>query len=133
MAQERTFIIIKPDAYKHKHKILEFIQNHFDVQLVRDLVLPKETLKKHYAHLKDKPFFDELISDMNKPGVILIAEGENAVARWRELIGPTDPAKAPKGTLRHTYGTSISHNAVHGSDSVENALKEIELWFPTNT
>ena len=92
--------------------------------------LDEEILKEHYAHLIDKPFYPELESYMLSGEVVLmVLEGLNAVEKFRNLMGPTDSKKAPKGTIRGEFGTDITYNAVHGSDSGLNAVTEIIRFF----
>ena len=96
----------------------------------------REQLEKHYAHIADKPFFNDIVDYMtSSPILVGTLTGENAVAKWRNIIGTTDPRKAETGTIRAQYGLVIDtmmYNAVHGSDSVENANKEIDLWLESD-
>jgi nucleoside-diphosphate kinase len=92
--------------------------------------LTKEQAKKFYIVHKDRPFYDELTDFMSSgPCVPMVLEGENAIARVREIIGATDPAKAAEGTIRKKYGTDVGRNAVHASDSPESAAYEIPFFF----
>jgi len=131
---EKTFAIIKPDATStnNSEHIIEMIkQNGFTILKMENLTLNKEKAEQFYAVHKDKPFFGELIEFMTSGPVIVMAlEKEDALAAWRKLMGATDPKKAEEGTIRIAYGTDIMRNAVHGSDSPENAKIELELFFP---
>jgi nucleoside-diphosphate kinase len=130
---EYTFAIIKPDAVlsKNSGKIIDMIEQHgFDIIRMHKVNLTEEAATEFYEVHKGKPFFGEMISFIcSGPAIILALGKENAVADWRKLIGATDPEKADKGTVRQLFGTSIDKNAVHGSDSVENAEKELSMFF----
>lgn len=131
---EETFAIIKPDGIVNVTEILDMVYKSglkiikFDVKR-----LDKDILKEHYSHLIDKPFYTELESYMLSGSVaIMIIGGENAVEKLRKLMGPTDSTKAEKGTIRGEFGTDITKNAIHGSDSKENADIEINRFFKNN-
>lgn len=129
--KENTLAIIKPDGVKNAAKIIEMI---YDADLIirkyQIKMLDTEILKEHYAHLVEKPFYPEIEEYMlSGEVIIMILEGVNAVERFRTLMGPTDSSKAEKGTIRGEFGTDISYNAVHGSDSKENAEIEINRFF----
>jgi nucleoside-diphosphate kinase len=130
---EYTFAMIKPDAVaaKNSGKIIDFIEQHgFEVIRMHKVNLTEEAAVEFYEIHKDKPFFGEMVSFIcSGPSIILALGKENAVADWRKLIGATDPLKADKGTIRQLFGTGIEKNAVHGSDSVENAEKELSMFF----
>jgi nucleoside-diphosphate kinase len=130
---ERTLAIIKPDATKKRiiGKIIERIEEEgFAIVHMRLAHLTADEAKGFYAVHKDKPWFGELCGFMSSGPVVLMAlEADNAIKRWREVMGATDPAKAAPGTLRHTYGFSIERNAVHGSDARETAEFEIGYFF----
>jgi nucleoside-diphosphate kinase len=130
---EYTFAMIKPDAVEAKNsgKIIDIIEkNGFDIIRMHKVNLTEEAAAEFYEIHKDKPFFKDMISFIcSGPAVILALGKEDAVADWRKLIGATDPLKADKGTVRQLFGTSIDKNAVHGSDSVENAEKELSMFF----
>ena len=128
---ENTLAIIKPDGVKNATKIIEMIyKSGLKIKNYEVKMLDKEILSEHYAHLLDKPFYPELESYMLSGEVILmILEGMNAVENFRTLMGPTDSKKAFKGTIRGEFGTDITQNAIHGSDSKENAEIEIERFF----
>lgn len=130
---ERTLSIIKPDAVKKNvvGKIIDrFESNGLKIAAMRKLVLSEKNAQDFYAIHKERPFFRDLVSFMTSgPVVVMVLEGENAVKKNRELMGETDPKKAAKGTIRADFADSIDANAVHGSDSLENAKNEIAFFF----
>jgi nucleoside-diphosphate kinase len=130
---ERTLAIIKPDATKKRiiGKIIERIEEEgFTIARMRLAHLTKDEAKGFYVVHKDKGFYDSLCEFMSSgPVVLMVLEAENAIKRWRDAMGATDPAKAAPGTLRHTYGFSIERNATHGSDARETAEFEINYFF----
>src|ERR671913_1174091 len=130
---ERTFAIIKPDAVERRltGKILARIEEAgFTVRALRLQHLTKKEAEGFYAVHRERPFFPELTKFMSSaPCVVLVLEKEGAVKAWRDLMGATDPAKADEGTLRKRFGGSVGENAVHGSDSDENAAIEISYFF----
>lgn len=128
---EQTLAIIKPDGVKNAIHIIDMLyKNDLKIKAYQVKRLDKEILRVHYAHLVDKPFYPEIESYMTSGEVVLlILEGENAVERLRTLMGPTNSTLAEKGTIRGDFGTDITRNAIHGSDSVENAKLEIERFF----
>lgn len=134
MQTEQTLAIIKPDGIKNIEKIIDLIyKNDLKIKEYKLEKLNKETLKEHYAHLLDKPFYKQLEEYMTSGYVaIMILEGENAVEKLRKLMGPTDSRKADKNTIRGLYGTDITYNAIHGSDSIESANIEIKRFFKKN-
>ena len=130
---ERTLALIKPEIVR-SHKIGEVIrrieEGGFTIVSMKMVRLTTAQAEEFYAVHKGKPFFESLISYITSgPIVALVLEKEGAIKAWRELMGPTDPTKAPKGTIRAELGTSIQENAVHGSDSPENAQREISIMF----
>lgn len=129
----RTLVIIKPDAVKKKviGKIIErFEEENFRIVNMKMLHLRKEDAMRFYRVHENKPFYSSLCEFMSSgPVVIMILEGEMAVQRVREIMGATDPLKAEKGTIRNLFGTDVEKNAIHGSDSEENAEKEIDFFF----
>ena len=133
MATERTLSIIKPDAVAKN--IIGEIYSRFEKGGLKIIAAKMKHLSKadaegFYAVHKDRPFFAELVAFMTSgPVMIQALEGENAVAKNRELMGATNPAEADKGTIRADFAQSIDENAVHGSDSVENAKIEIDYFF----
>ncbi|TYO98812.1 nucleoside diphosphate kinase [Geothermobacter ehrlichii] len=130
---ERTFAIIKPDAFAagHAGKILERIYAEgFKVVGLKKLFLSKAEAEGFYYVHKDRPFFGELTDFMSSgPCIVMVLEAENAIKKWRDLMGATNPAEAAEGTLRREFGTSIGENATHGSDAPETAAFEISYFF----
>ncbi|MFZ5551481.1 MAG: nucleoside-diphosphate kinase [Bacteroidota bacterium] len=133
MATNRTFTMIKPDGVENNNtgKIMDHIINGgFKIIAMKYTRLSKEQASKFYAIHKERPFFGELVDYMTSgPIVAAILEKENAVADFRKLIGATDPAQAEPGTIRKLYAESKAKNAVHGSDSDENAEIEGNFFF----
>jgi len=133
MAIERTFSIIKPDATRRNltGKILTCFEDAgLRVIASKRLRLSREQAEGFYAVHKDRPFFNDLCTFMTSgPVVVQVLEGENAIAKNREVMGATDPAKAEKGTIRALYAESIEANSVHGSDAPETAAQEIAYFF----
>ncbi len=133
MATERTFSIIKPDATRRNltgaiTKMLE--EAGLRVIASKRLRMSREQAEGFYAVHKDRPFFSDLVAFMTSgPVVVQVLEGENAVARNREVMGATNPAQAEEGTIRKVHAESIEANSVHGSDSLENAKTEIDFFF----
>lgn len=134
MAIERTLSIIKPDAVA-KNLIGRIYQRFEEAGLkivaARMLRLSGQDASRFYAVHEGKPFYERLVAFMSSgPVMVQVLEGENAIARNRELMGATDPAKAAAGTIRADFAESMSINAVHGSDSAESAAEEIAFFFP---
>lgn len=133
MATERTFSIIKPDATRRNltgaiTKMLE--DAGLRVVASRRIRMSREQAEGFYAVHRERPFFNDLCTFMTSgPVVVQVLEGENAVARNREVMGATNPAQADEGTIRKTYAESIEANSAHGSDSLENAQIEIDYFF----
>ena len=129
----QTLAIIKPDAMKKDNMEnikKDIIDNGFNILKEKTLLLTDEQACSFYDIHKEKPFFDELVEFMTSyKSHVMILEKENAVASFRELIGSTNPAEAAPGTIRADFAESISANAVHGSDSDENALIEGRFYF----
>ena len=130
---ERTLAIIKPDAVAAGHigAILQGIEEAgFRLGGLRLMRLSKVEAEGFYAVHKERPFFDSLTTFMSSgPAVVLALEAPNAIRRWRELMGATDPAQAEEQTLRRRFGSSIEHNATHGSDAPETAAFELGYFF----
>lgn len=130
---ERTLAIIKPDAVARGvlGAILHRIEDAgFRVRAMRMLRLSKREAEGFYAVHRERPFFQSLTEFMSSGPVVVIAlEAEDAIAKWRTLMGATDPAKADPGTLRKDYGSSIEHNATHGSDGPDTARAELAYFF----
>ena len=136
MAVERTLSIVKPDAVE-KNKagaILALLEeNGFTVKALKRVHLTREVAEGFYAVHKARGFFGELVQFMTRsPVVVAVLEREDAVAKYRGVMGATDPAKAEAGTIRKLYGANVGENAVHGSDSLENAQIEIAYFFPAS-
>jgi nucleoside-diphosphate kinase len=136
MAIERTFSIIKPDGVERN--LIGKIIGHFEDNGLRPVALKLKKLTKEeaegfYAVHKERGFFGELVEFMSRSSVLLmVLEGEDAVAKNRELMGATNPANAAEGTIRKMYSLSIGENTVHGSDSAENAATEIAYFFASS-
>ncbi len=133
MAVEHTLSIIKPDAVG-KNLIgaiyQRFENNGLKIIAARMLHLPRAQAEGFYAVHRERPFFKDLVSFMiTGPVMVQVLEGDNAVARHRDLLGATDPKKAAPGTIRADFASSVDENAVHGSDSAQNAKAEIEFFF----
>ena len=130
---ERTLAIIKPDSVKKNiiGKIIDRIEAEgFRIVEMRLVHLKAEEAINFYAVHREKPFYADLVAFMSSgDSVVLLLEREDAIARWREVMGATDPAKAEPGTLRRLYGFSIERNAVHGSDARDTAAAEIGFFF----
>ncbi len=129
----RTFTMIKPDAFANGHSgaILDIIlKAGFKLVALKMTLLSAEKAGEFYAVHNKRPFYGELVEFMSRgPIVAAILEKENAVADFRKLIGATDPAKADKGTIRQLFAASLGENAIHGSDSDENAQAEGDFFF----
>ncbi|HRW58012.1 MAG TPA: nucleoside-diphosphate kinase [Chlamydiales bacterium] len=130
---EQTLSIIKPDAVAKNHIgdiIAVFEKKGLKIAAARMFYLQEEDAKKFYEVHQGRPFFEELVDFMcSGPIVAMVLEGKNAVAHNREIMGATDPAEAAEGTIRKMFAASKGMNAVHGSDSLENAKKEISFFF----
>ena len=130
---EQTLSIIKPDAVKKGvigSIIARFESNGLRIAAMKKLKLSKQDAQQFYAVHKERPFFDGLVEFMTSgPVVVMVLEGQNAVSKNRELMGATNPKEAAAGTIRADFADSIEANAVHGSDSLENANIEISFFF----
>ncbi len=135
MAIERTLSIIKPDAVEAGcigDIIKVFEAKRFRIVAARLVNLSKEEAEGFYAVHRGKPFFESLTAFMSSgPALVMVLEGENVIARLREVMGATNPAHAAPGTIRKIYATNIERNAVHGSDGPETAAFEIAYFFPS--
>ena len=129
----QTFGIIKPDAVAAKHTgsiIQKILDNGFQIRGLKLIHMTRQEAEGFYAIHRERPFFAGLTEFMSSsPCVVMALEKEGAVKAWRDLMGATDPAKADEGTLRKEFGGSVGENAVHGSDSDENAAIEIAYFF----
>ncbi|PNP41999.1 hypothetical protein TGAMA5MH_06178 [Trichoderma gamsii] len=132
-ATEQTFIAIKPDGVQRGligPIITRFEQRGFKLAAIKLTTPGKEHLEAHYADLSDKPFFAGLIEYMNSgPICAMVWEGRDAVKTGRTILGATNPLASAPGTIRGDYAIDVGRNVCHGSDTVENAQKEIALWF----
>ena len=133
MKIQKTLSIIKPDAMKLKYsgKIIDFIEEKgFTIIAQKKIALTKSQAEAFYAVHKERSFFHELVDFMiSGPILVQIIEAQNAVSFYREIMGSTNPDEAEEGTIRKLYGTDIQCNAVHGSDSIENANIETAFFF----
>ncbi|MHB1101285.1 MAG: nucleoside-diphosphate kinase [Devosia sp.] len=133
MALERTFSIIKPDATKRNLTgkiIAKFEEAGLRVVASKRIRMTREQAQGFYAVHKDRPFYGELVEQMiAAPVVVQVLEGENAIAKNREIMGATNPANAAEGTIRKEFALSVGENSVHGSDAPETAAEEIRFFF----
>ena len=133
MAIERTLAIIKPDAVSRglAGEILSRIHKAgFQIVAIKSMRLSKAEAEGFYAVHRERPFFKDLTDFMSSgKAVVMVLEAEGAIAKWRDTMGATDPAKAAAGTIRREFGTSIQNNCTHGSDAPETATFEISYFF----
>ena len=133
MPEEATLLIVKPDAVKRglTGEILRRIEaKGLRIADMRTMQIDRDLAEEHYAEHRERPFFGELV-DFITSGDVVVARvvGEQAISALRALMGPTDPATAPPGTIRGDFGTVITENLVHGSDSADSASRELKLFF----
>lgn len=133
MATETTLILFKPDAVQ-KRNVGEVLKRYeaegFTIRGMKMMTLSSELLTEHYSHVADKPFFPNIVEFMQSSPVIALAlEGENAISRVRDLLGPTDSTAAAKGTIRGDFGLDMMTNVCHASDSPEAAAAEVARFF----
>jgi len=130
---QRTFAIIKPDGVKKRiaGQLLGRIEEEgFRIVAMRMVNMSLQDAEGFYAVHKERPFFGELTAFMSSgPAIVMVLEAENAISRWREVMGATNPAEAAEGTLRKLYAANIQNNVVHGSDAPETAATEIAYFF----
>ena len=130
---EKTLVIFKPDCMEQRHagNVLDrFEKAGFTIVGCKMTQLTPKILREHYAHVADKPFYPEIEKFMSsRPVLVLALQGDSVVSKVRDLLGPTDSRKAPKGTIRGDFGTEMMKNVVHASDSVENAQIELARFF----
>jgi nucleoside-diphosphate kinase len=130
---QRTLILLKPDCVQRRligTIIQRFEQKGLRLAALKFVQASRELAEKHYAVHKGKPFYDSLLNFLTSgPTVAIVWEGREAVAVARAMMGVTDGAKSPPGTIRGDFGISVQNNLIHGSDSAENATAEISLWF----
>jgi nucleoside-diphosphate kinase len=133
VAVESTLLIVKPDAVRRGlvGEILRRVEaKGLRIADMRMIDIDRSLAEEHYAEHREKPFFDELVEFIGSgPVVVARVEGEQAISVLRSLMGPTDPVSAPPGTIRGDFGTVITENLVHGSDSAESAERELKLFF----
>jgi len=131
---QMTFAIIKPDAVQSRvaGQIIQRIEAEgFQIRAMRLVSLSKREAEGFYAVHRERPFFPSLTTFMSSgPAIVVALEAPDAIKKWRTLMGATDPAKAEAGTLRKQFGSSIEHNATHGSDAPETAAFELAYFFP---
>lgn len=130
---EKSLIIIKPDGVEKKvvgDIISRFERAELEIERIRVLEINKTIAYAHYNEHEGKPYFERLVDYMTSgPSIIMIIKGENAISKCRSIMGPTDPAKAPAGSIRGDHGSDITINSIHGSDCSENAQREINIFF----
>jgi nucleoside-diphosphate kinase len=133
MARERTLCIVKPDAVEKRKGgaiLAKLEESGFTILALKRMHLSRDVAEGFYAVHKARPFFGELVQFMTRsPVIVAVLERDDAVASYRAVMGATDPAKAEAGTIRKLYGSNVGENAVHGSDSLENAQNEIAYFF----
>ena len=133
MAAERTLVLIKPDAVERKlagEILARFEQRGLELRAAKLLTVDRSLAEEHYAEHAEKPFFAELVSFITSgPTLALSLEGEGAIAVARSTIGATNPADAAPGSIRGDLALAMPDNLVHGSDSLESAERELQLWF----
>ncbi len=133
MTIERTLSIIKPDAVEQHHVggIIAMIEKAgLEIKAMRMIHMTRPQAEQFYEIHRERPFFGELVAFMTRgPVVVSALEGDNAIQRYRDLMGATDPAKAEPNTIRKAYGSNVGENAVHGSDGPETAQAEISFFF----
>jgi nucleoside-diphosphate kinase len=130
----RTLILVKPDAFERNltgEVIARFERKGLNLVALKLMRVDEKFANQHYAEHVEKPFFRELVRFITRgPLVAMVIEGPRAVEAARQVIGATDPVEADAGSIRGDFGTEVTFNLVHGSDSDESAEREIELWFP---
>jgi nucleoside-diphosphate kinase len=133
MAVERTLCIVKPDAVEKRKAgavLAKIEEGGFRILALRMTHLTRTVAEGFYEVHRQRPFFGELVQFMTRsPVIVAVLERDNAVTGWRDLMGATDPAKAADGTIRKLFGSNVGENATHGSDSLENAHREIGYFF----
>ena len=133
MASESTLLIVKPDGVRRglTGEVLSRVEaKGLGITQMRMMQIDRTLAEEHYAEHREKTFFDELVTFITSgPVVVAKLEGEGAIDVWRAMMGPTDPATAPSGTIRGDFGLAIAENIVHGSDSATSAERELKLFF----
>ena len=132
--KQRTLVLVKPDGVRRRlvgEVVRRLEQKTLDIVAMKMMEIDKELATEHYAEHTEKPFFGELLEFITSgPDVAMAVEGDDAIAVVRQMMGATDPKKAPQGTIRGDYGLITTENLVHGSDSPESAERELKLFFP---
>ena len=132
--KQRTLVLVKPDGVRRRlvgEVVRRLEQKTLDIVAMKMMEIDKELATEHYAEHTEKPFFGELLEFITSgPVVAMAVEGDDAIAVVRQMMGATDPKKAPQGTIRGDYGLITTENLVHGSDSPESAERELKLFFP---
>ncbi|MGV3488083.1 MAG: nucleoside-diphosphate kinase [Tuberibacillus sp.] len=130
---ERTFLMVKPDGVQRNligEIVSRFEKKGFKLVGAKLMSISQELAEKHYAEHKERPFFGDLVSFItSSPVFAMVWEGENVIATARNMMGKTNPVEAGPGTIRGDYGVQVSQNIIHGSDSLESAVREINLFF----
>ncbi len=134
ITKQKTLVIIKPGGIQ-KNIIGEIIsrieKKGLKILNMKMMKLSRELAEKHYEEHRNKPFFKSLVNFITSaPIIVMIVEGEDVISIFRFMMGPTDPKNAAPGTIRGDYGTDIERNIIHGSDSIESAKREVDLFFP---
>ncbi len=133
MAIESTLLIVKPDGVRRGlvGEVLRRVERKgLTIEEMRLFTIPRDTAEEHYAEHTEKPFFGELVGFITGgPVVVAKITGEDAIACWRTLMGPTNPVDAPPGSIRGDFATVIGENIVHGSDSPDSAARELRIFF----
>jgi nucleoside-diphosphate kinase len=134
VASERTLILVKPDAFERRltgEVISRFERKGLSLVALKQMVANDATANEHYAEHAEKPFFGELVEFITGGSLVaMVLEGPNAIKAARQVIGATDPVEADAGSIRGEFGTEVTFNLVHGSDSAESAARETKIWFP---
>ncbi|MDF1753517.1 MAG: nucleoside-diphosphate kinase [Verrucomicrobiales bacterium] len=133
MSKERSLILLKPDTVTKKNcgeVIKRFEEAGFDIRGCKMMALTNELLTEHYSHVADKPFFPEIVSFMqSSPVIAMVLEGDDAISKIRDMLGPTNSKEAPEGTIRGDLGDDMMINVCHASDSPENGEIEVARFF----
>tara|TARA_B100001750_G_C15505988_1_gene600356 strand:- start:2081 stop:2482 length:402 start_codon:yes stop_codon:yes gene_type:complete len=129
----KTFFMVKPDGVERQltGKIINILESEgYQINKLKKMIIDEEKAKLHYEEHREKPFFSDLIQFITSgPVVVMELEGNDVITKIRELMGATNPSEAEPGTIRAQFGTEIEKNVVHGSDSIESAERELEIFF----
>ncbi len=133
MLSMKTFFMVKPDGVERQltGKIINILESEgYQINKLKKMIIDEEKAKLHYEEHREKPFFSDLIQFITSgPVVVMELEGNDVITKIRELMGATNPSEAEPGTIRAQFGTEIEKNVVHGSDSIESAERELEIFF----